>query len=97
MDYISNGKRDECVVALRHWIAKFEEVQMEVSSSKEIDFTKIEEMKPDLLVDFITKLFTEELRFDTIQPDGTLWCSDSNASIDPHQLAKDLRERFHAL
>lgn len=56
-----------------------------------IDFTKLEQMKSDPLVDYLTKLFYEA-RFDDIQEDGTMWCSDSNASVDPHQVAKDIRE-----
>lgn len=56
-----------------------------------IDFTNIQKTEPDSLVNYLTKLFYEA-RFDDIQEDGTMWCSDSNASVDPHQIAKDIRE-----
>lgn len=52
---------------------------------------QIEEMKTDPVVSYLTKVL-DEARFDQILPDGSLWCSDSNASLDPHQLAKDIRE-----
>lgn len=56
-----------------------------------LDFSKLEKMESDPLVDYLSKLLYGA-RFDEIQPDGSMWCSDSNASIDPHQVAKDIRE-----
>ena len=53
--------------------------------------TETSEWKPDPLVDYLTKKL-DELRFDKVLESGDLWCSDSNASVDPHEMAKEIRE-----
>lgn len=52
--------------------------------------TEIKEYKIDPLVSYLTECLSEAC-FD-IEPDGTMFCSDSNAMLDPHKLAKHIRE-----
>lgn len=60
-----------------------------------LDGKEISQHIPDPLIDYLIKVF-DEARFDQTLPDGTMWCSDSNAVLDPHQIAKDIRELLHA-
>jgi len=58
-------------------------------------FLEVQETETDSLVKYLVKTFFEA-RFDEILDDGSMYCSDSNACLDPHEIAKYLRENFGA-